>query len=98
MNHFLGTICVILKEPISPAEPATPNSEMLVGYYVNIGVKAAEMKDAIQIISDAVSDGRIDWKRSEWKRPDLSIIAKAKGFKGPGIWFKSGRALFGNQP
>jgi hypothetical protein len=101
MNNFFGTIRVILNEPIPPAVHPKPNTGILTGYYVTIGIAAAEKKDAMQIISNALNDGKVDWDQSEWPEwnsMNPSIASKASGFKGPGIWYKSGRVFFGNEP
>jgi hypothetical protein len=98
-NDFFVMARVILKKPIAPIDDSDANTGSLSGYFVNVGVAAKDKNEAMQVISNALSDGNIDWSQSEWKSLetiDRSIADKAKGFDGAGIWYKSGRVFFSN--
>ena len=75
-----------------------PAATPVQGYYRNYGIRAAPRR-VPDILVNAVSDGVIDWDKTEWNLVDPveldgEIRARIEPVLGEGIWYKSGRALY----
>lgn len=97
MKHYLCTICVKLRQPLSVQDGTA--TVTVVGYYRNFGVGSSSERAASSLVSESVDDGEIDWKDSSCKEIDLrsfdkEITAHCSEPTKETIWYSSGRSFF----
>jgi hypothetical protein len=73
------------------------------GYYKSFGVTASNESEAKEIALSAIQDGAVDWTKSEIslvepERLAPDILARCKDWRKKGIWYKTGRALYSDDP
>lgn len=94
-------VCVNLRQEILPdTEDEDDDDRPIVGYFQTFGVTADSEDKAGELVTEAISDGEIDWSESTISPGvvihtlDPVIIARAGDWTEPGIWYKSGRGFF----
>ena len=101
LNHYIVTALVRFHTPVK-TNPVDKNEvpQILVGYYINLGISADSKGQAEQIINDEIKDGVIDVGEYTWKNfdpanchPDLLDSFKFRPAY-PAIWYRSGKILF----
>jgi hypothetical protein len=91
MNEFFAVVRVDLHSPVRS------EGDVLVGYYVQIGVAAEDQNRAKSLIANSIQDGKIDWNDPAWFEPSTlkpSLTRRRINAKASIIWFKSARILF----
>jgi hypothetical protein len=92
---FFVAVYVQFYQPL--AFDQSPDKQTLHAYFINYGVRAKDRKGAMQIVAEAIGDGKVDWTKSEWSEiPSLdpAIARNATAIIGAGVWYKSGRCFF----
>ena len=91
MEEFYATVRVVLGTPVRS------EGDVLLGYYINVGVTASDAREAKSLIEEAIHDGSVDWEATEWFDSNTLGPAISKfriEAKCPIIWYKSPRILF----
>lgn len=83
---------------VSLTEPLIADEEVVVGYSRLFGLYATEQNVRV-VISTQITDGVVDWSKSEWYRADRATLdetiqQRSVEIAGEGVWYRSGRILF----
>ena len=93
VESFFLVTRVMLHQPTA----ASDELPSIRGYYIHIGLKARNRKDAVEMLETVLGDGRIDWGETVWYDVDTidpTIALRQVGVSEPGIWYRSGRICF----
>lgn len=93
MEPFFAVVRVMLTQPVSESAAEPP----LVGYYRQVGVAADAKANAMREIERIVSDGKVDWPKTEWlpfRELENRTACQYDPLGSIGCWYLSGRVFF----
>jgi hypothetical protein len=91
VKEFYATVQVALDTPLQS------DGDISVGYFTNIGVSAEDVQQARKLITEAIRDGQVDWRGTEWFDPTTlgEFISQFRiNAKSPIIWFRSPKIFY----